>query len=215
MNQWHASDMRMLLLLSMPALVLVAQANQEIRTLAFLGDSLTAGYGVGAQESFPSLIEARLKSKGMKWRVINAGISGDTTAGGLRRMDWLFRQHVDVLFICLGANDGLRGLPLATTEQNLRAIIDKAQAKGATVVLAGMQIPENYGPEYRKGFQAIFPRLAREKKVAFMPFLLKDVAMRPELNQDDGIHPNSNGHQRVADNVWKTMEPLLSGQQRK
>jgi len=198
-------------MLVVPALILVAQPAQEIHTLAFLGDSLTAGYGVDAGEAFPALIEARLKKQAPKWKVINAGVSGDTTAGGLRRTDWLFKQHIDVLFICLGANDGLRGMPLVTTEQNLRAIIDKGQARGITVVLAGMQIPENYGREYQSGFQAIFPRLAREKKVAFLPFLLKDVAMHPELNQDDHIHPNAAGHQRVADNVWKTLEPVLAG----
>jgi len=198
-------------LLLVPALVLASQPVQGTRTLAFLGDSLTAGYGVDSLEAYPSLVEARLKSRGLKWRVLNAGISGDTSAGGLRRLDWLFKQPIAVLFVCLGANDGLRGIPLATTEANLRAIIDRAQAKGAVVVLAGMQLPENYGPDYRTGFQTLYARLAREKKVAFLPFLLQDVAMHPELNQEDRIHPNAAGHRRVADNVWKLLEPILTG----
>ena len=198
-------------LLLMPALLLAPQPAQATRTLAFLGDSLAAGYGVESQEAFPSLIEARLKSRGLPWKVINAGVSGDTSAGGLRRLDWIFKQRVDVLFICLGANDGLRGLPLASTEANLRAIIDRAQSKGATVVIAGMQLPENYGPDHRKGFQAMYARLAREKHLVSLPFLLQDVAMHPELNQNDRIHPNAAGHRRVADNVWRVLEPVLLG----
>lgn len=193
------------------ALALAAQPVHATRTLAFLGDSLTAGYGVALKEAYPSLIEARLKSQGMglDWKVVNSGISGDTTAGGLRRLDWLFKQRIDVLFLCLGANDGLRGLPATGAEQNLRAIIVKAQAKGAVVVLAGVQIPENYGADYRKQFSAIFPRLAREKRVAYLPFLLEGVAMRPELNQEDRIHPNAAGHRIVAENVWRVLEPVL------
>lgn len=188
------------------ATALVAQT----RTLAFLGDSLTAGYGVESQEAYPALIEARLKAKGMRWKVVNAGISGDTTAGGLRRVDHLFKQRIDVLFLCLGANDGLRGLSVAEAERNLRAIVEKARAKGAKVILAGVQIPENYGADYRKQFSAIFPRLAKEQKLAYMPFLLEGVAMQPELNQGDRIHPNATGHQRVAENVWKVLEPVLA-----
>jgi acyl-CoA thioesterase-1 len=204
--------MRALLLLPVLASTLLPSAppKPELRTLAFLGDSLTAGYGVEMKEAFPARIEARMKQKGLTWKVINAGLSGDTTAGGLRRLDALLRQPIEVLFLCLGANDGLRGLPLATTEQNLRAIIDRAQARGIRVVLAGMDLPENYGPEYRKGFRALYSRLAKEKKTPFIPFLLEDVAMRPELNQEDRIHPNAAGHERVAARVWKTLEPVLA-----
>lgn len=187
------------------ATVLAARTH----TLAFLGDSLTAGFGVELIEAYPSLIEARLKSQGMPWKVVNAGISGDTTAGGLRRLDFLFRQRIDVLFLCLGANDGLRGLPVQEAEKNLRAIVTRAQAKGAVVVLAGVQIPENYGIGYRTQFEAIFPRLAREQKVTYLPFLLEGVAMRPELNQADRIHPNAAGHKIVAENVWKALAPVL------
>jgi len=187
------------------ATVLVARTH----TLAFLGDSLTAGFGVELLEAYPSLIEARLKSQGMPWKVVNAGISGDTTAGGLRRLDFLFKERIDVLFLCLGANDGLRGLSVQEAEKNLRAIVTRAQAKGAVVVLAGVQIPENYGTDYRAQFDAIFPRLAREQKVAYLPFLLEGVAMRPELNQADRIHPNAAGHKVVAENVWKVLVPVL------
>ena len=137
-------------------------------------------------------------------------MSGDTTAGGLRRLDWVFRQKVDVLFLCLGANDGMRGVPVAEADRNLRAIVDRAKAKGATVVLAGIQIPENYGADYRRQFGAIFPRLAKTKHLTYLPFLLEGVAMRPELNQADRIHPNAEGHKVVAETVWKVLEPVLA-----
>lgn len=191
-------------------LLLSLQPLYATRTLAFLGDSLTAGYGVETVEAYPALVEAKLKAKGLDWKVINAGVSGDTTAGGLRRLDWVFRQKVDVLFVCLGANDGMRGVPVAEADRNLRAIVDRAKAKGATVVLAGIQIPENYGADYRKQFGAIFPRLARTKRLIYLPFLLDGVAMRPELNQADRIHPNAEGHKVVADGVWKVLEPVLT-----
>lgn len=191
-------------------LLLATQPLHATRTLAFLGDSLTAGYGVETTEAYPALIEAKLKAKGLDWKVVNAGVSGDTTAGGLRRLDWIFRQKVDVLFVCLGANDGMRGVPVAEAERNLRAIVDRAKAKGATVVLAGIQIPENYGADYRRQLGAIFPRLAKEKRLAFLPFLLEGVAMRPGLNQADRIHPNAEGHKVVAETVWKALEPVLA-----
>jgi acyl-CoA thioesterase I len=190
--------------------VLAAHPTPGTRTLVFLGDSLTAGYGVEVQEAYPALIEARVKSGGLHWKVVNAGVSGDTTAGGLRRVDWVFKQRVDVLFVCLGANDGLRGLPVTEAERNLRAIVDRAKTKGARVVLAGIEVPENYGADYQKAFRAIFPRVAREQKVAFMPFLLEGVAMQAELNQGDHIHPNAAGHRIVAEHVWKVLEPILS-----
>ena len=206
---WHASGMRWFLPL-LCVTTLAVQPAHATRTLAFLGDSLTAGYGVDIQEAYPSLIAARLKAKGMAWQVVNAGVSGDTTAGGLLRLDRLFKQRIDVLFLCLGANDGLRGLSVPEAEKNLRAIVAKAKAKGSVVVLAGIQIPENYGADYLQQFDAIFPRVAREQKVTYMPFLLEGVAMKPELNQPDRIHPNAVGHRIVAENVWKVLEPLLT-----
>ena len=178
-------------------------------TLVFLGDSLTAGLGLSREQAFPALIEARLASEGRPWKVVNAGISGDTTAGGVARLDWVFRQKVDVLFLCLGANDGLRGVPVAETERNLRLILDRARKECTRVVLAGIQLPENYGTDYRKGFARIFPRLAKEYQIPLLPFLLEGVAMDPGLNQPDGIHPNAEGARRVADRVWAALDPVL------
>jgi acyl-CoA thioesterase-1 len=180
-------------------------------TLVFLGDSLTAGQGLSKEHAFPALIEARLASEGRPWKVVNAGISGDTTAGGVARLDWVFRQKVDVLFLCLGANDGLRGVPVVETERNLRLILDRARKEGTRVVLAGIQLPENYGTDYRTGFARIFPRLAKEYQIPLLPFLLEGVAMDPKLNQPDGIHPNAEGARRVADRVWAALDPVLRG----
>lgn len=180
-------------------------------TLVFLGDSLTAGLGLAREQAFPALIEARLAAEGRPWTVVNAGVSGDTSAGGAARLDWLYRQHVDVLFVCLGANDGLRGIPATETERNLRTILDRARKEGSRVVLAGIQLPENYGRDYRAQFAQIFPRLAREYGVPLLPFLLEGVAMDPKLNQPDGIHPNEEGAQRVAAQVFSVLAPVLSG----
>lgn len=189
-----------------------AQPHAQVRTLAFLGDSLTAGYGLESTQAFPALVGERLRSRNLAWKVVNAGVSGDTSAGGLRRMDWLFRQRVDLLFVCLGANDGLRGIPVEATEQNLRAIIARARQGGARVVLAGMRLPENYGRDYQGRFEAMFRRVAKAERVPLLPFLLEGVAMQPGLNQADGIHPNAEGARRVADRVWTFLEPLLKAQ---
>ena len=148
-------------------------------------------------------------ARGRPWKVVNAGVSGDTTAGGVARLDWVFNEKVDVLFVCLGANDGLRGVPVAESERNLRLILDRAKKEGSQVVLAGIQLPENYGKDYRTAFARIFPRLAKEYQVPLLPFLLEGVAMNPTLNQPDGIHPNAEGARVVADRVWATLEPLL------
>jgi len=180
------------------------------KRLVFLGDSLTAGYGLAAADSFPSRLEARLAKEGLSFDVVNAGVSGDTSAGGLRRLDWLFRgPKVDVLFVCLGANDGMRGLPVAAMEANLRAIVTKAKEKGAEVVLAGMAIPLNYGAAYRASFEETFPRLAKELGVPFVPFLLKGVAGDPKQNLGDGIHPNARGYEVIAQTVYEAIAPIL------
>jgi acyl-CoA thioesterase-1 len=178
-------------------------------TLVFFGDSLTAGLGLSQEQAFPALIEARLRAEGRPWKVVNAGVSGDTTAGGVARLGWLYKRPVDVLFLCLGANDGLRGIPVAETERNLRTILDRARREGTRVVLAGIQLPENYGPEYRNDFARIFPRLAKEYRVPLLPFLLEGVAMELRLNQPDGIHPTAEGARIVADHVWAVLEPVL------
>lgn len=194
---------------SVPAAVEPA-AKAARGTLVFLGDSLTAGLGLPQEQAFPALIEARLMAEGRPWKVVNAGVSGDTTAGGAARLDWVFKRQVDVLFVCLGANDGLRGVPVTESERNLRLILDRAKKEGARVVLAGIQLPENYGKDYRTAFAQIFPRLAKEYQIPLLPFLLEGVAMNPSLNQPDGIHPNAEGDRVVADHVWTTLDPVLS-----
>lgn len=187
-----------------------AEEPDEDQVLAiFLGDSLTAGNKLQEHEAFPALLEDDLRAAGHELRVVNGGISGDTTAGGLARLDWLLRQQPDVLFVCLGANDGGRGTPLEATEGNLRAIIERAQAAGARVLLAGMLMPPNLGPDYTEGFAAIYPRLAAEFDVPLIPFLLEGVALRPELNLYDGVHPNPAGQRVIADTVRPYLETLL------
>jgi acyl-CoA thioesterase-1 len=188
-----------------------AESRQESRTILFLGDSLTAGYGLSPEEAFPSLIADRLRERDLPFEVVNAGVPGDTSAGGLRRIDWLLRLQVDILVLELGANDMLRGLPPDMTKANLQAIIDKARAANPRVeiVVAGMLAPPNLGPEYATEFREIFPALAEANDAALIPFLLQDVAARPELNLADGIHPNAVGQQIVADGVWAALERLL------
>ena len=195
---------------ALPASQTAAQpAPKAQRTVVFLGDSLTAGYGLAAEQAYPALVQRKLEAARLPWQVVNAGVSGDTSAGGAARLDWIYRRKVDVLVVELGANDGLRGIPVADTERNLRTILDRAKREKSRVLLVGMQLPENYGPAYRKAFQGIFPRLAKAYRVAYLPFLLEGVAMRPELNQADGIHPNAEGARKVADTVWKALAPLL------
>ncbi len=179
------------------------------RLVAFLGDSLTAGHGLDADQAFPALLGARLEADGLAARIVNAGVSGDTTAGGLSRLGWLLDQKPDVLVVGLGANDGLRGLPLDETERNLRAIVERAKGAGAAVLLLGMRIPPSYGPDYTSGFADIYPRVARETGVPLVPFLLDGVGGHPELNLPDGIHPNAEGEKRVAGNVLPYLEKVL------
>ena len=183
----------------------------ETKTIVFLGDSLTAGFGVERSEAFPALIADKIRAAGLPFEVENAGLSGDTSAGGLRRIDWLLQRPVDVLVVELGANDGLRGLDLKSMKANLQAIIDKAKAKNPAVkiVLAGMQVPPNLGAEYASGFQRVFSELARDNNAVLIPFLLEGVGGQRELNQADLIHPNPAGHRIVADLVWRTLEPIL------
>ena len=181
-----------------------------VTRLVFLGDSLTAGYGIDAEEAFPALIEARLKAEGTAVRVINAGVSGDTSAGGLRRLDWVLRQSPDVLVVGLGANDGLRGTDVATTEANLRQIVTKAQAAGARVLLLGMLMPPNFGPEYTTRFRELYPRVAKETNAALVPFMLEGVAGQRRYNQPDGVHPTAEGHRIIAEHVLPFVKPLVA-----
>ena len=177
--------------------------------IVVLGDSLTAGYGVAAHEAYPALLEAILRRQGYRHRVVNAGVSGDTTAGGLRRVDWALRARPEVAIVALGANDGLRGLSLAAMRENLERIVRRLREGGARVLLAGMRVPPNYGPDYAREFAATFPAVARRTGAPLMPFLLDGVAARPALNQGDGIHPNAAGHQVMAERLWPYLKPLL------
>jgi acyl-CoA thioesterase-1 len=177
--------------------------------VVFLGDSLTAGLGLSQAQAYPSLIAERLDRDGAGVEVVNAGISGDTAAGGRRRMNWALDGDVRVLVLGLGANDGLRGTPVANMKENLQAIIRDAKSRGITVLLLGMEAPPNFGPEYTAEFRAAFRDLAREEDVAFVPFFLDGVAGVPALNQPDGLHPNADGAARVADTVWKALEPIV------
>ena len=170
-------------------------------TVLFLGDSLTAGYGVDPQEAFPSLVAEQWEKGGVPFKVRNAGVSGATTADILSNVDWTLADDVSLVFLAIGANDGLRGLTVKTIEANIGAIIRAAQRKRIRVVLAGIKIPTNYGEPYRKKFEALYPRLAKRYKVKLMPFLLKGVGGHPDLTLEDGLHPNAKGHRIIADAV--------------
>jgi acyl-CoA thioesterase-1 len=187
-----------------------AAARDDTPRIIFLGDSLTAGLGLDIERSYPSLIEARLKEAGYDYAVVNAGVSGDTSAGGLRRLEWALGEgNPKVLVVALGGNDGLRGLPPAELEKNLAAIIEEAQGRDVTVILAGMEAPPNFGADYTNAFREVYPRLARKYDLTLVPFLLQGVAGDPALNQSDGIHPNERGAQVVADTMWRALEPAL------
>lgn len=177
----------------------------------FYGNSLTAGYGVEPAQAFPALIGQKIDSAGLQYQVVNAGLSGETTAGGKSRISWVMRQPVAVFVLELGGNDGLRGLPLSATRQNLQAIMDTVRRKSpqATIVLAGMQIPPNMGTAYTKEFRGLFKELADRNKAVLIPFLLEKVGGIPKLNQPDGIHPTPAGHKIVANTVWQILRPVL------
>ena len=179
--------------------------------ILFLGDSITAGYGLDLEQAFPALIQEKIDAKRWNFKVVNAGQSGDTSAGGLNRLEWLLKNRVDVLVLELGANDGLRGLPAETTRKNLQAIIDRTKGKypEAKVIVVGMKVPPNMGGDYGRKFEAVFVDLAKKNKAALIPFVLEGVGGSRELNLADGIHPTAKGHEIVAANVWKVLEPVL------
>lgn len=191
-----------------PPPVAAAPAADAVRVV-FLGDSLTAGYGLSAELAFPALIQQSLTQAGLSVKVSNAGVSGDTTAGGLRRLDWLLQQKPDVLVVALGGNDMLRGLPPEETRTNLKTILSRAQAAGATVLLAGMRAMPTLGPAYVSAFNAIYPELSAELGVTLLPFLLEGVAGDPALNQADGIHPTAEGQQRIAAQLAPLVEAAV------
>jgi acyl-CoA thioesterase-1 len=195
------------------ALAAVSARAAERRTLVFFGDSLTAGYGLDdpATEAYPARIQEKIDAAHLPWRVVNAGLSGETTAGGLRRVDWILRQPADLFVIALGANDGLRGIEPAVSQANLQQIIDRVRAThpAAKIVLAGMQLPPTLGAEYDRDFAAMYPALAARNHLLLIPFLLADVGGRAELNQPDGVHPTAEGAAKVAETVWSVLHPLL------
>lgn len=185
--------------------------DSSTNTILFFGNSLTAAYGLDTDQGFPNLIQNKLDSLGMDYQVINSGVSGETTSGGLNRLDWVLNQEVDIFVLELGANDGLRGIPLSETKVNLQAMIDMVRDKNkdTKIVLAGMQIPPNMGADYTSEFREMYPYLAKKNNVSLIPFLLEGVAGNPELNLEDGIHPNVDGQKIVANNVWNVLRPMV------
>ena len=196
-----------------PAPAPVARAAVSARPkLVVLGDSLTAGLGLPKDEAYPTILQQRLDAAGFDYEVVNAGVSGDTSAGGLSRLDWALEGDVRVLIVALGGNDALRALPTDELKQNLSQIIERAQARHIEVVLAGMDAPRNFGRDYIVAFHQVYPSLARQYHVALVPFLLEGVAAVPALNQRDGIHPTAEGARIVADNVWTVLKPVVDKQ---
>jgi acyl-CoA thioesterase-1 len=177
-----------------------------------LGDSLTAGLGLSTADAYPALLQQRVQAEGLDYEVVNAGVSGDTSAGGLSRLDWALEGDVRVLIVALGGNDALRGLPTDQLQHNLAGIIERAQAKGITVILAGMEAPPNYGRDYIVAFHKVYPALAKQYNVVLVPFLLQGVAGSEGLNQRDGIHPTAAGARVVAANVWSALKPIVAAQ---
>lgn len=188
-----------------------AATEVKAKNILFFGNSLTAGYGLDQSEAFPALIQKKIDSLQLPYKVINAGLSGETSSGGLNRIDWLLRQEVEVFVLELGANDGLRGIPVTETRKNLQSIIDRVREKypSVVVVLTGMQVPPNMGKTYATEFQSMYRDLAARNKTILMPFLLEGVGGNPELNLPDGIHPTAEGHRIVAENLWQFLKPAI------
>jgi acyl-CoA thioesterase-1 len=187
-------------------------AEPERKTIVVVGDSIAAGHGIDLEAAFPNLLQERINAKKLPYTVVNAGLSGDTTAGGVRRMPWLLRRPMDVLVLELGGNDGLRGITPKETKANLEKMIDLAREKNPAVqiIVAGMQMPQNMGEEYTREYREVFPAMAKEKQAKLIPFLLEGVGGKAELNLPDRIHPNPEGHKIIAATVWAVLEPLLS-----
>ncbi|MFC4636041.1 arylesterase [Dokdonia ponticola] len=186
--------------------------KKSTKTILCFGDSITAGYGLeDTADAYPAVLQSKIESLDLGYTVINSGVSGETTAGGRSRLGWILNQSVDIFLLELGANDGLRGIPLTETRANLQAIIDAIRQKSpdTKIILAGMELPPNMGQDYTAEFRAVFADLAKENNLAFIPFILKDVGGIPELNQNDGIHPTVEGHKIVAENVWEVLEPMV------
>ena len=195
----------------MISLVTLGASRAAPGIILFLGDSITAGYGLELSQAYPGLIQKKIDAKGWNFKIVNAGQSGDTTAGGLSRLDWLLNNKIDVLMLELGGNDGLRGLPIEEIKKNLQAIIDRTKSRypEAKIVIAGMKVPPNMGGDYGRRFGAVFSDLAKKNNAALIPFIMERVGGMRELNLSDGIHPTAKGHEIVAENVWKVLEPVL------
>jgi acyl-CoA thioesterase-1 len=191
----------------------VAETESSKKTILCFGDSITAGYGLDdTDDAFPGILQTKIDSLGLDYVVINSGLSGETTAGGRSRIEWVLNQDIDVFILELGGNDGLRGVPLSETRANLQAIIDAVRSKNpeTTIILAGMELPPNMGQDYTSEFRSIFSDLAKKNTLEFIPFILKDVGGIAELNQSDGIHPTVEGHKIVANTVWEVLEPVIN-----
>ena len=201
--------MRRLLAALVLAALLAAPAGAQERVIVAFGDSLTAGQGVPAEQAYPALLAARLRAEGYPYRVVNAGVSGDTTAGGLRRVDWALRLGPEVVILELGINDALRGQDLETVRSNLHQLVERFQSAGVRVLIAGMRLPPNYGAGYGATFQRLYEEVARKRGAALMPFFLDGVAGDPRLNQLDGIHPTADGYRLIVDRLWPHLRPLL------
>ncbi|MEO8822301.1 MAG: arylesterase [Ginsengibacter sp.] len=186
-------------------------SSTKMKSILFFGNSLTAGYGVDPSEAYPALLQNKIDSLQLNYKVVNAGVSGETTSDGNSRIEWILKQPVDIFVLELGGNDGLRGIPLSVTEKNLQSIIDKVKAKypDVKIILEGIQIPPNMGADYTTKFKKIYPRLASENKIQLIPFLLEGVGGDPKLNQRDGIHPTAEGHKIVAETVWEILKKDL------
>ena len=202
--------MRTLVAALVAMLALAGQGHAAEHIIVAFGDSLTAGLGVTPDESYPAQLQAKLRAEGYAYRVINAGASGDTTAGGLRRVDWALKNKPDVVIVALGANDALRGQDLASVRTNLDAIVARFQKAGTRVLVAGMEVPPNYGARYAADLRRLYADVARKRGAAFMPFLLDGVAGDPRLNQPDGIHPTAEGYRIVAAHLWPHLAPMLT-----
>ncbi len=187
-----------------------ARAAGDEPIILVFGDSLTAGYGLAAEEAFPARLEEALRAKGLDWRVVNGGVSGDTSAGGLARIDWALADRPEIVIVELGANDGLRGLPTEQLEANLDAILDRVREAGAAILFAGMRAPANFGADYAARFEAVYRALAARHEVAFYPFFLEGVAMVPELNQPDGIHPNAAGVVEIVKRILSHVTAVIA-----
>jgi acyl-CoA thioesterase I len=202
--------MRALVAVLVASLAFAGPVHATERIVVAFGDSLTAGLGVMPDESYPAQLQARLRADGYAYRVVNAGASGDTTAGGLRRVDWALKNKPDIVIVALGANDAMRGQDLASVRSNLDGIVARFQKAGARVLVAGMEVPPNYGARYAADFRRLYVEVARKRGAAFMPFLLDGVAGDPRLNQGDGIHPTAEGYRIVVDHLWPYLEPMLT-----